>query len=135
MRLARVAVLLLFLAGFYALMFFGGDQVAQATDSRWLAALLGLVASVSYAALFFWAEKLVKPASDINARTELVSVEDEAQQVGPVEIVALLSLVVILGLASFGYSGTPVAFLAGLLGGFLLTGVVAQHFTKPSLQS
>jgi hypothetical protein len=132
-KLARAAVLLTFLAGLYALVWFGGDQAAQLTDSRWLAALLGFVVSITYVALFFGIEKFIVPTADVGALSEYLSFEDETQQVGPFEIILALSLVVVLGLASFGHSGTPVAFLAGLFGGLLIAAVVAQRYRKPSL--
>jgi hypothetical protein len=134
-KLARAAILLTFLAGLYALVWFGGDQAAQLTDSRWLAALLGFVVSITYVALFFRIEKLIVPTADVGALSEYLSFEDETQQVGPFEIILALSLVVILGLASFGHSGTAVAFLAGLFGGLLIAAVVAQHYRKPSLNN
>jgi hypothetical protein len=134
-KLARAAFLLLFLAGLYALMFFGGDQVAQVTNSRWLAALFGLVVSVSYVALFYGIEKLVMPAGDAGALTEWMAFEDETKKVGPFEIILGLSMVVVLGLASFDRFGSPTAFLAGLLSGVLIAAVVAHRFKIQSLQS
>jgi hypothetical protein len=133
--LVRLGLVVAFYGAVYGLITFGGDQVADVLESRFLIGLVGLVAGFALFGLYLWAETLFASASNNRTPSESEGVEEATPPMGPVGIVALLSVAVILALASFGYSGTPMAFSAGLLIGTLIAMVAAPRLGKLGLQS